>query len=97
MPSLVATEGALGAGGALFTSGSTPATAAATVATNFTVDGLPVILVGDVALCPEDDEESVILTGSLVVTVGGIPIAVVGSQTSCGHPIVSSPNTILLA
>lgn len=97
MATPVAVTGALGAGGALFTPGSTPATAAAIAATNFTVDGLPVILVGDVALCPEDDEESIILTGSLVVTVGGIPVAVVGSQTSCGHPIVSSPNTILLA
>jgi uncharacterized Zn-binding protein involved in type VI secretion len=70
-----------------------------TIAT-VTVEGRAVAVVGSVLSpdinCPDDPVHCapVIVQGSSTVTAGGIPIAFVGSATSCGHPMASGAATV---
>ena len=40
---------------------------------------------------------STVLDGSRTVFVGGVPVALEGSMTSCGHPLIKSPQNIVIA
>ena len=81
---LIATTGAIGAGGAVFVSADTSPG-------NPYMDGGQCVKVGDTAICPGHSSPvvSTVLTGSASVFVNGVAVALVGSACSCGHPIIS--------
>lgn len=82
-----AVTGAIGAGGAVFNIASQ---------TLGDLRGHRFLTVGDMALCPghKKPTPSIILTGLPEFTFAGKQTAFVGSATSCGHPIASSPNSV---
>ena len=53
------------------------------VATNFTVGGIAVAIMGDRCICPIHGEGT-ITEGDPNHTIGGIPVAYNGHRTSCG-------------
>lgn len=86
---ILAVDGAVGAGGAVYTStgiggGTTP-----------DLRGKKFLLVGDWAMCPghSSPQKSTIVSGDTKMKIKGIAVAIVGSATDCGHPIASSPNS----
>lgn len=89
---LVAVVGAQGAGGAVFSvsQGRLPSSPV--------VGGKVVLLVGDVAICPghKTPTPSIITVGNPFFRVGAKHVAFVGSPTSCGHPLISSPTTLVI-
>jgi len=56
------------------------------------INGMHVLLVGDTTICSAHIfpiTTTIVTTGSsLTMNVRGIPIARVGNETSCGHPIL---------
>ena len=90
---LVAVTGAVGAGGAIFAaSDASPA--------NPVIAGCKCVKVGDTAICPGHiiPIPSTIISGSSNFFVNGTPVAIVGSPTSCGHPLIhAGPNATVQA
>lgn len=85
---IVATHTAMSTGHANF-----PPTPSAGGNDLFTIDGHPVILVGQ-AFVPHTNGKvthtPVVAEGSDLLTVDGIPVALVGSSLGCGDSIASS-------
>lgn len=64
----------------------------------FTVDGVPVARVGDQCVCPIPGHSiCVIVEGSAVHSIGGIPVAYDGHKTSCGAVLQSTIGTFSTA
>lgn len=84
---LCAVEGTIGAGGAVFSKSRNQSPA------NPGALGRRFLLVGDTAICKlhKKPTPSVILNGDPHTKVQGVPVAYIGSQTSCGHPLVVYP------
>lgn len=66
----------------------------ATSAPHFTVDGIPVALVGDACICPKKGHKNCkIATGDPDHTIDGVAVAYEGCLTTCGATLISTvPN-----
>lgn len=63
-------------------------------APHYTVDGIPVALMGDACTCPRrGHDHCVIAEGSPDHTINGIPVAYEGHHTSCGAVLKSTVGT----
>lgn len=62
-----------------------------TSAAHITVDGVPVVLVGDKCSCPVTGHDGcTIASGNANHTVDGVPVAYDGDETSCGAKLIST-------
>lgn len=62
-----------------------------TSASHITVDGVPVVLVGDKCTCPQKGHDGcTVATGNAAHTVDGVPVAYDGDVTSCGAKLIST-------
>jgi len=60
-------------------------------APQFTVDGIPIALLGDACICPRDGHGNcVVVEGDPHHTINGVPVAYEGHKTSCGARLISS-------
>jgi len=81
MPNIIRLGDATDHGGKVIASG----------APQFTVDGIPVALLGDACNCPQDGHNNcVIVEGDPNHTINGVPVAYQGHKTSCGASLISS-------
>ena len=85
---LICTDGATNAGGAVFHPLVNPGPS------NPRFNGGQCILVGDTAYCPAHGTNTTVTAGSLTVTVVGVPVALIGSPTSCGHPMATAGTNV---
>lgn len=61
-------------------------------APHFTVDGKPIVLVGDQCTCPMVGHGGVctVIEGDSEHTIDGVPVAYEGHKTSCGATLMAS-------
>lgn len=63
----------------------------ACAASHFTVEGIPVALLGDTCTCPHKGHDNcTIAEGDSQHTINGVPVAYEGHKTTCGAVLIST-------